>query len=641
MQCPRCEAVHVVAMFVGRNDTLHAIEPPARDPPTPIAAGPAGADPQHHAQPGARPLAWSPPALSAPPPEARGDAFSANHPPLSTSPTDHLGPFPPQQHPALFSPPGPSPALEYGPAPPHHHAGPFPPAQLNVSISPAAARVSPGLVTSGLQVADAGAAAARASTSLLLNLADSVDTSLGRHRALVLATTAILGVLAHYVGSGDPQWGALRWFAGFLFVAVLALAALAFVARCRDEQTGQFSSERLSEQAGVVAGMLRGAAADLVEAPPSVRLQHCGSVAAFLGVVFAEVALLAGDTIEPWVPSTSLWVGSLGAILWSWGRSLEQAQGAPAAPAAPGSPTTTHAIARLPVVVESGGAVYATAHPLLDAVLFTLSQWRPRPFHYEKEYQASLFRALRRQHSSIHVEREVRTRDDLGGKRSVDLVLRAQGESLLLELKSAFDSNACDRATTQVAEYARLGWGPVLLVACDAPRDRPPVQRLQRSLSEQRTHGLPVAMVMIDGRAGRGQLQGPAATSAPAARPWWQVGLRRHALAAAGATLIYAWSLLSPSPPRARQVEQQPGMQPAMLVPTVTPFGSSPARPAIDPCIASTTCRDCAARSFCAWCGASERCVYVPSNRCDAPERLSCGGGWKCTSDECSGALGF
>lgn len=75
---------------------------------------------------------------------------------------------------------------------------------------------------------------------------------------------------------------------------------------------------------------------------------------------------------------------------------------------------------------------------------------------------------------------------------------------------------------------------------------------------------------------------------------------------------------------------------PSTGVPTQWSLPAPAPTRAVNPCEASTNCADCAGRSNCVWCGASRQCMYVPSGRCDAPERGSCGGSWTCYRNDCS-----
>lgn len=63
---------------------------------------------------------------------------------------------------------------------------------------------------------------------------------------------------------------------------------------------------------------------------------------------------------------------------------------------------------------------------------------------------------------------------------------------------------------------------------------------------------------------------------------------------------------------------------------------AAPATPPLNPCGGATDCGSCAARPLCAWCGAENRCVYVPSNSCSGPEFRSCASGWACRPNECT-----
>lgn len=613
VQCPRCQTEHIVGMFIARNETLHAVEPPQNPAAFPPTTSPASVS---RLAPEPVPLAAPLPA-----PDINDTVPESALPPLVPAPT--VGPFPPRAE-----VPTPTTAAASPPI-----AGPF---------TPKGAPDGPGFVTSGMQVAGAGLNAAKVSTSFLLSVADQADLLLSGRRLHALGLTAIAGVLTHYFGEGSGSVKDWAWVANLSFVGVVALALLAFVARCRADGTGPFSTRLAVEQLGALGAVASEVLADLGAAPWGLRFQHLGAAAAFAGIVGAEALILANEVTDDHAggarPLAALWVASIGLVLAWWGRTLQaplvEVSTAPSAVAEPGGAQG------LPLLVDTGAPMPPTAMPLVDEVLGVLGAWRPGRQSYERAYHARLHGALRRKLAGVAVESEARRTDRYGKWRRVDLILSRGAESLLVEVKSSSTTGALDRATTQVWDYAALNIGPVLVVLCGASSEEPTVRRLVDHVGEQRSLGLAIGVVVAAVRGAPAAIVGgppPGVVSriaSAASRPSGGRGLP-HLVTAATVSMFFAWQVerapaSEETPPAAPQLQSsQPPPQPPHPQP-VPPLSNLP-------CETAHTCIDCATRIPCGWCGAWGRCVRLvadPAN-CNGVEARACGVGWACNHQEC------
>lgn len=632
VQCPRCQTEHVVGMFIDRNETLHAVEPPLAAAAPPPVAGPP--------PPPATEAVYEsvPSSAERPPPAPNDTAHEQASPPFAPAPFN--GPFPSNSPPLATAP-------QVAPIPPLA-TGPFPP-------KPPSPTTGPGFATSGMRVAEAGVAAAKASTSLLLTIADRADALLSGRRLLALGLTAIAGVLAHYLSDGSASATEWAWAANASFVIVAALVLLAFVARCREDGSGPFSWRLAGEQVGTLGSVASEAMTDLVAAPWGLRFQHLGAAVAFVGVVISEALIVMGDLTGDRAggarPLVALWVAALGLVIAWWGRTQEAALHDVLARAPAEAPRPPEASANVPLLVDTGAPMSGTAMPLVDEVLGVLGAWRPGRQGYESAYHVRLHGALRRKLAGVKVESEARRRDRYGKDRRVDLILSREGESLLIEVKASTATGALDRATTQVWDYAALGLGPVLVVLCGASPAEPTVRRLVDHVGEQRTLGLRIGVVVAAVRGAPAVLAGGAApprspmTLSP--QPLSSGRGLPHLTVAAAVSLFFAWEVAhvpATQPPTSSQAPAPSlpagPIAPAALAPVPAvqaPPAQAPPPPGDLPCETAFSCLDCAARRPCGWCGAWGRCVRLVSDptNCNGAEARACGTGWACNPPEC------
>lgn len=411
--------------------------------------------------------------------------------------------------------------------------------------TPAQRSAPEAVLSAGVVAAGAGYRAATRSTGWLLSVADRVDATLQGHRTALIGAAAAVGVAAQVVGAG----GAVSSLAALVFVGVLAASALAGVSRCRDDETGRFSPRVALDRGRAAVSAWPEVLADLVEAPWSIRAQHLGRAMTLVGLVVAETEVLAarfgvGHPKAAWVVA-GVWAALLGVIAWAAGAWVERGQG-----------TTLRAddradavVSRLPASLSAAGGLAASGHPLVDALLATLSEWRPGALPSERAYHERLFHLLRRRHDAVRVSSEVRVRDPSGGARRVDLVLEGYGDALLVEVKARYSRGDCDRAAQQVRAYADLGLGPVALVLCDAERDKARSNDLLDHISRQHASGLPVFAVVAGARGAPSTLKG---YSPPPRRRPTRANLGRVARAAIAAACVVSLpcAYWMASPPR-------------------------------------------------------------------------------------------
>lgn len=136
-------------------------------------------------------------------------------------------------------------------------------------------------------------------------------------------------------------------------------------------------------------------------------------------------------------------------------------------------------------------------HPVMKALLEVLVTWQPRGAENEADYQASLFRKLRREMPGANPERERPIGDRAQGTNGrADLVV---SDSVLIEMKKGLTTTTAQRALGQIQMYLRA-WdrGPVMLLVCEA--DAATVQTfLAREIEEIRRRA-PVLMVLAGRR---------------------------------------------------------------------------------------------------------------------------------------------
>ena len=93
----------------------------------------------------------------------------------------------------------------------------------------------------------------------------------------------------------------------------------------------------------------------------------------------------------------------------------------------------------------------------------------------------------------------------------------------------------------------------------------------------------------------------------------------------------------TPAPPpttaivRAPAASPQPAVRPVVRAASVSPELANR-------CAGGYSCETCTPLQGCAWCGASQACVPVPSNTCRGPESRECRDGWACNPSESHGS---
>jgi hypothetical protein len=423
--------------------------------------------------------------------------------------------------------------------------------------------VPDALISGGLQAAGTGLAAVRRSTSLLLDAADWMDARVGGWRLHVLGAAAVAGILVQIFGDREHRdlWG---FVAGTVFLSGLVVVALAFLARCRDDATGQFSGELLRERVATFFGTLDEFVADFREASAPGKWKLAGRTAVFVSVLVAEAMILAlRHDVVAFAPSwivAVLWVTSLGAIAWWWGRRVEATESAASAfESTPPSGRMERGLGVLPAVVDSAHRVPSSGDPLVDELIGHLCNWRPGRLASESEYQERLFRGLRRSKGRImKVERERWIKTPVGAKRRVDLLLETSTSRVAVELKARYGAGDCQRAMGQVEEYTEIGPKAVVLVLC-APDSNANVQSLLDKVRKMRDRGLPVVAVLANVAGPKGQLAGAATmlamqqASAPLRpAPSWAT----PAVAAGLATTMAFWN--GSHPPRGLRALEGP-----------------------------------------------------------------------------------
>lgn len=525
--CPRCQTWHVVADFTDRS------QPVAVAPVPPAAHGP--------------PQPWTPPPHVAPP---WPSAYAAPPAAVMSPPPGAFSALPPHSPAELGAAPQPTPS----------------PASSATRSTPEA------LLAGSVQAAQMGVAAARQSTSWLLDVADWIDGKLAGRRVLVLGAASIVGVLLQSVG----EQATLAWFSGVLFLVALAVMALAFVARCRDEDTGRFSAQLASERIAATVSLLSETLKDFSQSTPGLRLQYAGRSLAFLGFFAAEALILAVrfEALDPAPRSilAALWASGVGFVLWWWGAALERGgdRAALSSLATPGGRNAVDAVRCLPHAVDTKEEIQRTANPLVDGLLGLLKGWRPGERANEREYQVRLERFLQRHLPAVDVEAEVPVPHEYG-RRRLDLVLESKDESLVVELKASFTTSECDRAATQVRTYTQLRRGPVVLVLCGASAESLPVRGLLANIEAMRAQGLPVVAVLatVRGRPMRlAELSTP-----PSVDPALQArsGPPRAAPAFALLGLAVVFGTMMVSPPQSLASQRQYSTDAAAITPTRSP----------------------------------------------------------------------
>lgn len=409
--------------------------------------------------------------------------------------------------------------------------------------TPAQRSAPEAVLPAGVVAAGAGYRAATRSTGWLLSVADRVDATLQGHRTALIGAASAVGVAAQVVGAR----GAVSTLAAVVFVGVLTASTLAGVSRCRDDETGRFSARMALDRTRAAVSAWPEVLADLVEAPWSIRAQHVGRAMTLVGLVVAETEILmarygVGHPKAAWVVA-GVWAALLGVIAWAAGAWIERGQGSsPRAEDRAGA-----VVSRMPTSLSAAGGLEATKHPLVDALLATLAEWRPGSLRSERAYHERLFHLLRRRHGTIRVSSERRFRDAYGGARRVDLVMEGYGDALLVEVKARYSRGDCDRAAQQVRAYADLDLGPVALVLCDAKREGAHVAELVDHVARQRGEGLAVFAVVAESRSAPATLKGYAPP--PRRRPS-RANLGRVARAAIAAACVvslpFAWWTFSP-----------------------------------------------------------------------------------------------
>lgn len=465
-------------------------------------------------------------------------------------------------------------------------SAPYPPAAS--PPTPSALRSNAdALISVGAAAVGGGIAGARTLTDGVLRAADWIDARLGDRRGQVLVGAALLGVVVQLFGDREHH-AAVGIFAALLFVAAVGVVALAFVARCRTE-TGTFEWELVAERLRDLTLPVREAWIDLREAPWAIRAQHLGRVTAALGIVAAEVLILASQSglvdVDTRGIIWTLWASGLGVIAWAWGW-WEERQPQSAQPAHGAVLRGTDRLGPLPPVVWNDAArIPRSPDARVNALLEHLCAWRPGSYAREHEYRDHLHYSLRRRRTGMTVHREYPITSAHGGRRFFDLALFSEGRAVAVELKVRFSSGDCDRAQGQVASYLRTDVDAVVLVLFDPRGDEAPVRELLDKIAEMRRHGAPVVAVVATTTGAKGSVASDATMAAmPLSAPPATTRVRHLALAAATATTIFAAWFGAHPPQGLRALDTPTSSQAAGLQAAVA--SSMPSQAA--PCIAVT-----------------------------------------------------
>lgn len=386
-------------------------------------------------------------------------------------------------------PPAPQPA----PSP----ASPQPPNPiLHAPPTPAAAPPRPdGVLTQAARLGERGTQTVSGFGHGLLDAADRVDRRMYGRRARWICITAMLAVLAVYID--DRAWPTapiLTVVFTFVFVAVLLVLGLAYIGAMRNDD-GQWSAALTFRRLGESASAIGDSLLSIVTMPFALALKTTAVTMLSMGMIglalrnfvvlfdmlaqelFQAPIQFAQDIAQQMSRMSMLPLG-LGVLLW-FVSLLFQPKARLAKPSADERRQLTNAVGTLPHIIDCNDKKHLQTlaarveHPVLSTLLTLLSEWRPRDFDYEDQYQASLHRWLRKRFPESNPERErpigQGTKKNAG---RADLVL---SDAVLIEMKRGLSTATAQKALGQMEMYAQL-WkrGPVLLLICGAaPENRP------------------------------------------------------------------------------------------------------------------------------------------------------------------------
>jgi hypothetical protein len=347
-------------------------------------------------------------------------------------------------------------------------------------------------LSQAIQAGQAGARSIGGFGAWFLDKSDRVDARLYGVRAWVVAIAAAVTVAASIVDdwawSSTPVLTALTTY-GFLILVTVLLAVR--LGSLRDDE-GNWSLALVRRRAKETILAAWGADEARTTLPWSLRWISAGKVTWFLGLVALAIrnaVVLICLTAEEIFRTRLAWAQELGrdllhgglgtlvlgTLLWLLGRWLLRRE--PSAqlrhPNAQDRARLRGAVSALPPIIDCANAAQvhefarSVGNPILQQLLDTLADWRPRRFDYEDQYQASLHRLLRRRMPGANPQRErpVGSRAE-GTAGRADLVV---SDAVLIEMKRGLTTSSAQRAVGQVRMYARA-WdkGPLMLLLCDA-----------------------------------------------------------------------------------------------------------------------------------------------------------------------------
>lgn len=373
----------------------------------------------------------------------------------------------------------------------------------NGSLAQRALTPTPGAVAAGTgapgralsHALEAGRAGARSIGGFghwFLTRSDGLDAWLYGKRAAVVFLGALVTVAVSaaeaWISPRTPLFTALFTY---LFAVFLTLLLVARLGALRDDD-GNWSlalvRRRIAEATADAGDLL----SSLGALPGALRWKSVGKAAWFLGLlvlalrnVVVLLLLTAEELLASALPSGQevdrvLLLGGIGALgigtlcwLIGWGKL----RGQPGARLRHGDQGERErlcaAVASLPPIIDCANTgqvldlAHRAGHPVLEQLLRALSEWRPRRFDFEDQYQGSLYRLLRRKMPDANPQRErpVGSRATRNAGRA-DLVV---SEAVLIEMKRRLTTATAQRALGQVQMYVDA-WnqGPVILLLCDA-----------------------------------------------------------------------------------------------------------------------------------------------------------------------------
>lgn len=326
-----------------------------------------------------------------------------------------------------------------------------------------------------------------------LSVADRFDELLYGSRAAVVSIAAALTVtvtgIETYTNAEAPLFTAI---ATFLFILLLFLLAVARLGSLRDDD-GNWSLSLVSGRVSETADDLNDAISPSSELTAPVRWKAAGKMIMSVALVvlalrnvvtlflitideFFSAHIDVAESIGHWMFVAGAGLLGLGALSWiiGWQRLRSAPDAQWLRPNAEERRRIITAVSGLPPIIDCTGEAghvrelaRRAGHPVLMQLLEHLSTWQPRPSTYEKDYQAALFRMLRRKMPGANPQRERPIGDrSLGTRGRADLVV---SDSVLIEMKRGLSTTAADRAIGQIRRYTEA-WknGPVMLLLCDA-----------------------------------------------------------------------------------------------------------------------------------------------------------------------------